>query len=182
MGDSKEGEAPKKEKRSEFVKSFERVHESPLTFAPLLNIDGVNIDGLKELFPMGLQYELFADSADLGQSGGQRNEMNLSLNLNLNGSGTANDETVGEKERKTVGYRHKWYGAEIGDTYTVVGYWDGRRFGKGGGLNLVSRQSYGEMIDGYEGGIWWMRSLCVAGLLIGGGVSIYEVGLLSKLS
>ena len=79
--------------------------------------------------------------------------------------------SVGEKERKTVGYRHRWFGANIGDMFTVIGYWNGDRFGRNQNtLTIVSKQSYDQIVKDYENRIWWAHTLCIAGLFLSGGV------------
>merc|ERR1711879_668647 len=145
----------KKEKRSKWVKSFETVFKSPVEYASVLEINGMNMNGFKTMFPLHEQYALFTDSARLndgnnqGSTGG--NTFNLSLNVNASSHGSDSEDVVGEKERKTVGYRHKWFGANIGDTFTVIGYWDGEHFVNDGcELNTVSKRSYTQMIKDHE--------------------------------
>merc|ERR1712129_136698 len=108
--------------------------------------------------------------------GNNQNVLNLNINMNDN-----KEETVGEQERKTLGYQHKWYGVNIGDRYTVIGYWNGNAFEKGDSMNIVSKYTYKELVKQHENGLWWARTLCIAGLFMSGGISIYETDILNKM-
>ena len=188
----KEGEQPgaapkakpkqfKEEKRSRYIKSYENVHRSPIQYASILEINNVNINDFRDLFPLNQQYETFTSSPDLNGSINNSNQNTFNLNLNIGTNSNNNNDILGEQDRKTIGYRHRWYGVNIGDQYTIIGYWDGDQFVKGDGMNIVDGQNYYEIVKGYENSIWWLRTITMAGLLVSGGVGIRETNLFSKL-
>lgn len=166
----------KDEKHSKWIKSEELMHESPVRYALPFTINGVNINQFVDLFELQSINEIFSQSADLTSKGNssQSSNMNINVSVNVGGSG-GNDQNFGESDRRTIGYKHEWFGISEGELITIIGDWDGKQFCLSTSkTNKASKLTFMQIVEETENVILWLQCLFICMLIGGGSIGAYQ--------
>ena len=159
---------------NKWVRNEELVTSVPIQYADNLKLGNINMNGMRSLFPMDTLGELLSQNAQLNS--GNNGNTNIHISLNIGNSNTnTDDDSIGDKDRRDVGFKHVWEGCKIGDNYTVISEWDGNKFIIGSKQTMISKDNYNDIIANAEANAQILYGISGIGMLGGIGYGLFEI-------